>query len=104
MRNHERDLDILRDRKKKDCEWLRQQKRMRKSVKLQYKGRGRLRLWIVEKVKGKDWERVMNHIIMSENDCENARKRFRKCKKRMSKQDNSHKKQREIGRRRMIKS
>jgi hypothetical protein len=44
MRNHERDLDILRDRKKKDCEWLRQQKRMRKSVKLQYKGRGRLRL------------------------------------------------------------
>ncbi len=76
IRNHERDLDILRDGKKKDCEWLRKQKRMRKSVILQYKGRGRLRWWIVEKVKDKDWERLMNHEIMSEKDWENARKEW----------------------------
>ena len=47
---------------------------MRKSVKLQYNGRGRLRLWVDEKVKDKDWERVMNHEIMSKKDWENTKK------------------------------
>ncbi len=60
---------------------------MRKSVKLQYNGRGRLRLWTFKKVKDKDWERVMNHEIMSKKDWENTKKRLRKCKKRMRKQD-----------------